>query len=115
MRKQGVVYEVPSRDCAAVYIGETGRKLQGRVNKHKLKMLSSEKMTIMVLQYTCMDYYSTRACGGLAKSEGEVNKTGHMEKKNTGRNTHTMRGEKNNQPELRDTTQPNLVSTHPGI
>ncbi len=34
-KKQGVVYEVPCRDCGAVYIGETGRNLQERVKEHK--------------------------------------------------------------------------------
>ena len=34
-KKQGVVYEVPCKDCEAVYIGETGRNLQERIKEHK--------------------------------------------------------------------------------
>ena len=35
MKKKGVVYEVPCKDCPSVYIGETGRTLEKRISEHK--------------------------------------------------------------------------------
>ena len=32
--KSGLVYEIPCRDCDAVYIGETGRSLKTRKREH---------------------------------------------------------------------------------
>ena len=34
-KKKGVVYEVPCQDCECVYIGETSRGLEKRLNEHK--------------------------------------------------------------------------------
>ena len=42
-KKQGVVYEVPCKDCEAVYIGETGRNLQERVKEHKYAVKRRDK------------------------------------------------------------------------
>ena len=33
--KAGVVYQLKSNDCSAVYVDETGRQLKVRVNEHK--------------------------------------------------------------------------------
>ena len=32
---EGVIYEVPCKDCECVYIGETGRILEKRLSVHK--------------------------------------------------------------------------------
>ena len=34
-KNKGVVYEVPCQDCECVYIGETSRTLEKRLNEHK--------------------------------------------------------------------------------
>ena len=34
-RKQGVVYEVPCKECRSVYVGETGWNLQERIKEHR--------------------------------------------------------------------------------
>lgn len=34
-QQQGGVYRIPCRNCDRVYIGETGRNLETRINEHK--------------------------------------------------------------------------------
>ena len=36
LKKKGVVYEIPCKDCDKCYIGETGRTLMKRMTEHKL-------------------------------------------------------------------------------
>ena len=35
MQKSGVVYKIPCASCPASYIGQTGRRLQQRLDEHK--------------------------------------------------------------------------------
>ena len=35
MKKKGVVYKVPCKDCPCVYIGETGRTLEKSLSEHR--------------------------------------------------------------------------------
>ena len=35
MQTSGVVYSIPCRSCSKVYVGQTGRQLQTRINEHK--------------------------------------------------------------------------------
>ena len=35
MSTPGVVYSIPCRSCSKIYIGQTGRQLQTRINEHK--------------------------------------------------------------------------------
>ena len=44
LRKKGVVYRVPCRDCGVSYIGETGRSLQKRIIEHKYAVKTNNRM-----------------------------------------------------------------------
>ena len=35
---KNVVYKVPCKDCDATYVGQTKRKLNTRINKHKSQL-----------------------------------------------------------------------------
>ena len=36
LKKKGIVYEIPCKECDKRYIGETGRTLNKRITEHKL-------------------------------------------------------------------------------
>ena len=43
LRKKGVIYKVPCRDCEASFIGETGRSLQKRITEHKYAVKTNNR------------------------------------------------------------------------
>ena len=43
LKKKGVVYKVPCRDCETCYIGETGRSLQKRITEHKYSVNNNDR------------------------------------------------------------------------
>ena len=42
MKRKGVVYEVPCKDCPCVYIGATGRTLEKHLSKHRTAVSEEE-------------------------------------------------------------------------
>ena len=55
-KKQGVVYEVPCKDCEAVYIGETGRNLQERIKEHKYVVKRKDENNRIAVQAWSEDH-----------------------------------------------------------
>ena len=43
LKRKGVVYRIPCRDCEAGYIGETGRSLQKRITEHKYAVKTNDR------------------------------------------------------------------------
>ena len=54
-KKCGLVYEIPSRDCDAVYVGETGRSLSTRKKEHvkAVKEMNLQKSALCQHIATC--------------------------------------------------------------
>ena len=40
--EEGVIYEVPCKDCQCVYIGETGRTMEKRLSEHKNAVMKND-------------------------------------------------------------------------
>jgi hypothetical protein len=55
LKKKGVVYKVPCRDCAASYIGEMGRSLQKRITEHKYAVKTNNRKNGIAV-HACMGY-----------------------------------------------------------
>ena len=57
-KKCGLVYEIPCRDCDAVYVGETGRSLSTRKKEHvkAVKEMNLQKSALCQHIATC-DYF----------------------------------------------------------
>ena len=45
MKKAGVVYQVPCKNCTSTYIGETERCLGTRINEHRKEVEAETKAT----------------------------------------------------------------------
>ena len=45
-KRSGVVYEIPCKDCASSYIGQTGRQLGDRLKEHKSKAPSRKPSAV---------------------------------------------------------------------
>ena len=43
LKKKGVVYKIPCRDCKSGYIGEMGRSLQKRITEHKYAVKTNDR------------------------------------------------------------------------
>ena len=58
--KSGLVYEIPCRDCDAVYIGETGRSLKTRKREHfdAVKRMDVKKVRFMPTHRRFWSFYS---------------------------------------------------------
>ena len=48
-KNKNLVYSIPCKDCDTVYIGETGRMKETRINEHKskVKILSSDSKIVI--------------------------------------------------------------------
>jgi hypothetical protein len=60
LKKKGVVYKVPCRDCGAsyMYIGETGRSLQKRITEHKYAVKTNNRKNDIAVHARDMEHRS---------------------------------------------------------
>ena len=65
MARRNVVYRIPCSECDAVYIGETGRRLQTRLGEHKDAMRRGQSHHSGAVEHACLtghalDFDNTR-------------------------------------------------------
>ena len=74
-KKCGLVYEIPCRDCDAVYVGETGRSLSTRKKEHvkAVKEMNLQKSALCQHIVTC-DHFIAWDNASILKIESHYRK-----------------------------------------
>ena len=56
--KSGVVYQISCRDCAASYIGQTGRNLSQRITEHRRAAKKMNTFSSAMSEHVCQTGHS---------------------------------------------------------